>query len=180
MINLGLVPRLEGDPDGARSMLQAGPRISRRSGNWSGLAYACSSPACLAADLDDWHRAAMLHDAAQALLDRTGQGREQGEARLRQDCLDQVRAHLGQDQFDRVYAKGTTLSLEQALDTARTEHRLCAGCDHQGKYPRTAPNGGYFARTCRGFRLLSVTAFRRLPSLTARIPRRMRTFSEQG
>lgn len=180
MINLGLVPRLEGDPDGARSMLQAGPQISRRSGNWSGLAYACSSPACLAADLDDWHRAAMLHDAAQALLDRTGQGREQGEARLRQDCLDQVRAHLGQDQFNRVYAKGTTLSLEQALDTARTEHRLCAGCDHQGKYPRTAPNGGYFARTCRGFRLLSVTAFRRLPSLTARIPRRMRTFSEQG
>ena len=140
-INLGLVLRLEGDPDGARSMLQAGLRISRRSGNWSGLAYACSGLACLAADLDEWHRAAVLHGAAQALLDRTGQGWEQGEARLRQDCLDQARAHLGQDQFDRVYAKGTTLSLEQALDTALSEHRLCTGCDHQGKYPRAAPNG---------------------------------------
>jgi hypothetical protein len=30
--------------------------------------------------------------------------------------LDQVRAHLGQEQFDRVYAHGTTLSLEQVLD----------------------------------------------------------------
>jgi tetratricopeptide (TPR) repeat protein len=128
-VNLGWVLRLEGDPDGARSMFEAGLRISRRSGNWSGLAYACSGLACLAVNLGDWHRAAVLHGAAQALLDRTGEGWEQSETHRRQDSLDQVRAHLGQEQFDRVYANGTTLSLEQALDTALAEHWLCAGCD---------------------------------------------------
>ena len=90
--------------------------------------------------LGDWHRAGELHGAAQALLDRTGQPWQPGEARLRQDSLNQVRAHLGQEQFDWVYAKGTTLSLEQALDLALAEHRLCARCDRQRRYPRTAPN----------------------------------------
>jgi hypothetical protein len=32
--------------------------------------------------------------------------------------LDQVRAHLGQEQFDRAYATGIALSPDQALDLA--------------------------------------------------------------
>jgi len=143
--NLGWVLRLEGDPGGARSMFEAALRISRRNGELHGLAYASSGLACLAADLGDWHRAGELHGAAQALLDRTGQRWEPDEARRRQDSLDQVRTHLGQEQFDRVYAHGITLSLEQALDMALAEHRLCAGCDLQRKYPGTTPNGGSHA-----------------------------------
>jgi len=149
-INLGWVLRQEGDPDGARSMFEAGLRISRRDGDGSGLACASLGLACLAADLGDWHRAGELHGAAQALLDQTGQRWEQGEARYRQDSLDQVRAHLGQEQFDRVYAKGTTLSLKQALDVALEEHRLCAGCDRQRKSPRTAHKAVRRAGECRG------------------------------
>jgi tetratricopeptide (TPR) repeat protein len=122
--NLGWVLRQEGDPDGARSMFEAALRISRRNGELAGLAYASLGLACLAADLGDWRRAGQLHGAAQALLDRTGQRWEPGEARSRQDSLDQVRAHLGQEQFDRVYAHGTTLSLEEAVDVALAEHRL--------------------------------------------------------
>jgi predicted ATPase/class 3 adenylate cyclase len=125
-VNLGEVLRLEGDPDGARSMFEAALRISRRNGELHGLAYATLGLACVAADLGDWHRAGELHGAAQALLDRTGQRWEQGEARQRQASLDQVRAHLGQEQFDRVYAYGTRLNLEQALDVALAEYRLCA------------------------------------------------------
>ena len=106
-INLGWVLRQEDDPDGARSMFEAGLRMSRRNGDGSGLAYASLGLACLAADLGDWHRAGELHGIAQAFLDRTGQRWEQGEARYRQDSLDQVRAHLGQEQFDRAYANGT-------------------------------------------------------------------------
>jgi predicted ATPase/class 3 adenylate cyclase len=143
---LGSVLRLEGDLGGAQSMFEAALRIIRRNGDLPGLAYTCSSMAYLAADLGDWHRAAVLHGAAQALLDRTGQEWEPSEARLRYDSLDQVRAHLGQEQFDRVYAHGTTLSLEQALDLAFAEHRLCAGCNYQEEYPRTAPNAWVFAR----------------------------------
>jgi predicted ATPase/class 3 adenylate cyclase len=126
--NLGEVLRLEGDLDGARSMFETALRISRRNGALQGLAYTSLGLACLAADLGDWLRAGELHGAAQALLNRTGQRWEQPEARLRQASLDQVHAHLGQEQFDRAYAKGTMLSLEQAIDVALAEHRLCAGC----------------------------------------------------
>ena len=115
-VNLGWVLRLEADPDGARSMFQAALRMSRRNGDRSGLAYASLGLACLAADRGDWRRAGELHGAAQAFLDRTGQPWEEPEARYRRDSLDKVRAHLGQEQFDRVYAKGTMLSLEEALD----------------------------------------------------------------
>jgi len=144
--NLGEVLRLEGDPGGARSMFEAALRICRRNGELPGLAYASSGLACVAADLGDWHRACELHGAAQALLDRTGQRWEQGEARHRQDSLDQVRAHLGQEQFDRVYAHGTTLSLEQALDVALAEHQLCAGCDLRQKYPENCAERRRWAR----------------------------------
>jgi non-specific serine/threonine protein kinase len=126
-VNLGWVLRQEGDLDGARSLFEAGLRISRRNGNGSGLAYASLGLACLAADLGHWHRAGELHGAAQALLDRTGRRWQEGEARYRRDSLDQVRARFGQEDFDRVYAHGTALSLEQALDAALAEHQLCPG-----------------------------------------------------
>jgi tetratricopeptide (TPR) repeat protein len=146
-VNLGEVLRLEGDPDGARSMFEAALRISRRNGELHGLAYASSGLACVAADLGNWHRAGELHGAAQALLDRTGQRWQQGEARQRQASLDQVRAHLGQEQFDRTYAHGTTLSLEQALDVALAEYRLCAATAERNPFLVANQNG--YARDCR-------------------------------
>jgi len=60
----------------------------------------------------------VLHGVAQASLDRTGQPWEELEARYRRESLDQVRAHLGQDQSDRACAKGMALSPDQALDLA--------------------------------------------------------------
>jgi hypothetical protein len=70
-----------------------------------------------------------------------------------------VRTHLGQEQFDRVYAHGNILSLEQALDVALAEHRLCAGCDLQRKYARTAPNGGSRAKAATSDRHAARLAF---------------------
>ncbi len=64
------------------------------------------------------HRAAMLHGVAQAFLARTGQAWEDLEARYRQDRLAQVRAGLGDEQFDRTYAKGITLSPDEAFRLA--------------------------------------------------------------
>ena len=117
-VNLGWVLCQESDPDGAQSMFEAGLRISRRNGERSGLAYASLGLACLAADRGDWHRAAELHGVAQAFLDRTGSPWDEVDARYRRDSLDNVRAGLGEEQFDRVYAQGMTLSLEKALDLA--------------------------------------------------------------
>ena len=92
-INMGWVLRQDSDPDGARSSFQAALQISRRHGDRHGIAYAALGLACLAADAADWHRAALLHGAAQAVLDQTGQPWEELEARYRQDSLHQVRAH---------------------------------------------------------------------------------------
>jgi predicted ATPase/transcriptional regulator with XRE-family HTH domain len=116
--NLGLVLRAEGDPGGARSAFGAALRISRRNGDYWGMAYAILGLACLAGDAGDWDGAAMLHGAAQAFLDRTGKPWQEVEARNRRDGLGQVRAHLGEEQMEQAYAQGMTLSLDQALDLA--------------------------------------------------------------
>jgi tetratricopeptide (TPR) repeat protein len=93
-VNLGWVLREESNPDGARSAFEAGVRMSRRNGDRAGIACASLGLACLAADLDDWHRANVLHGVAQAFLDRTGEQWQEPEARYRQDSLAEVRARL--------------------------------------------------------------------------------------
>ena len=115
---MGLVLRAEGDLDGARSAFEAALRIGRRNGhNWN-MAGAILGLACLAGDAGAWDRAAALHGAAQAFLDRTGNPWQGLDARDRQDSLDQARAHLGDEQLERAYAQGMALSLEKALDLA--------------------------------------------------------------
>ena len=116
--NMGWALRQDNDPGRARSSFEATLRMSRRNGDRSGIALAGLGLACLAADAGDWHRAAMLHGVAQAFLGRSGQPWEELEARYRRDSLDQVRAHLGQEQLDRAYATGMALSPDQARDPA--------------------------------------------------------------
>ncbi len=118
-VNLGWVQRQEGDPDGARSMFGASLRTARRNGDHAGIGYASLGLACLAADRGDWHQAAVLHGVAQAFLDRAGEPWEELEARYRRESLADARARLGADQFDRAYAEGMALSLDEALDLAR-------------------------------------------------------------
>jgi predicted ATPase/class 3 adenylate cyclase len=118
-INMGWLRRQDNDPDGAQASFQAALRIGRRTGDSSGISHAALGLACLAADAGDWHQAALLHGAAQALLDRIGQQHwEELEARYRQDSLGHVRAHLGQEQFDQAHAEGMALSPVEALDLA--------------------------------------------------------------
>jgi predicted ATPase/class 3 adenylate cyclase len=112
----GWVLRQDNDPGGARSSFAAALRISRRNGDRPGIAAASLGLACLAADAGDWHRAAVLHGAAQAFLDPTAPPWEELDARYRQDSLDQVRAHLGQEQFEQAHAQGMALSFDRALD----------------------------------------------------------------
>ena len=98
--------------------------MSRRNGDRAGIACASLGLACLAADADDWRRAAVLHGVAQAFLDPSGLPWDEPEMRYRQDSLGQLRAHLGQQQFERAYASGMALSSDEAfhlaLGTARS------------------------------------------------------------
>ena len=117
--NLGWVQREEGNPEGARSSFRASLRLCRRSGEQPVIACAILGLGCLAGDLGNWDRSALLHGAAQAFLDRSGQPWQDVEARYRQHNLARVRLHLGDELFDRAYAKGMALSVEVALDLAR-------------------------------------------------------------
>ena len=117
-VNLGDVQRAEGDMDGARSTWQAALPTLRRNGDILWMATAWHGLALLAGDAGDWHRAAVLHGAAQALRDRTGGPWIEEIARELRDRLDQARAHLGDEQLERAYAQGMALSLDQALDLA--------------------------------------------------------------
>ena len=74
--------------------------------------------ASLATDLGDWHRAAVLHGAAQALLDQSGAEREGLDDRYRQASLGQARAAVGDEQAQRAYARGMALSLDQVIHVA--------------------------------------------------------------
>jgi predicted ATPase/class 3 adenylate cyclase len=117
-INMGWALRQDNDPGGARSSFEAALRKSRRNGNRSGIANASLGLACLAADAGDWHQAAVLHGVAQAFLDPTGPPWEELQTRYRRESLGHVRAHLGQEQFERAYTKGMVLRSGDALDLA--------------------------------------------------------------
>ena len=82
------------------------------------MAGAFHGLAPLASDLGDWYRAAALHGAAQALLDKTGVPREPLDARYRQESLDQARQSLGDDQLQRAYAHGLALTFGHVIDLA--------------------------------------------------------------
>ncbi len=115
-INMGWVLRQDHDPDGAHASFRVALRLSRRNGDRFGIACASLGLACLAADAGDWRQAAVLHGIAQAFLDRSRQPWQELEAQYRHDSLGQVRAHLGQEQFDQAYAAGMAFSPDQALD----------------------------------------------------------------
>jgi predicted ATPase/Tfp pilus assembly protein PilF len=116
--NLGWVLRAEHDFDRARSRFSEALQTSRRIGSNRGMAGAIDGLASLAADLGDWHRAAVLHGAAQALLDQTGIQLEVLDDRNRQESLDRARAAAGDAQVQRAYARGVALSLDQVIDLA--------------------------------------------------------------
>jgi predicted ATPase len=118
MQQLGVVLRAEGDLDGARSKFEAALRITRRNGDKAGVAYAILGLASLAGDAGDWDRAAALHGAAQAFLDRVSSQWNELAAHYRRDSLAQARARLGDQKLERAHAQGMALSPEKALDLA--------------------------------------------------------------
>jgi hypothetical protein len=84
----------------------------------AGLAVAAGPGlACLAADLRDWHRAAILRGIAQALTEQTGTPWEHSDERRRQESLDQARQALGGEQTQRAYTRGITLSCPRSMVT---------------------------------------------------------------
>ncbi len=116
--SLGEVLYAEHDFDGARSAFEDALRLSRRIGQKRPAADSILGLARLAAGNGEWHRAATLHGAAQALIDQIGFVWEPDVAELRQESLDEIAAALGDEQLKQAYTQGTALSLDQAMDLA--------------------------------------------------------------
>jgi tetratricopeptide (TPR) repeat protein len=116
--NLGLALRAGHDLDGARCAFEEGLRLSRRTGSKGPMALALHGLACLAADTGEWHRAATLHGAAQALLDQTGNQWDTFECGQRDESLDRIAAAIGDEQLRLAYDQGTALSIGHAIDLA--------------------------------------------------------------
>jgi non-specific serine/threonine protein kinase len=124
LANLAEVRRAEHDLDGARTGFEDVVRKARRAGDKYALAAAFLGLACLAADLGDWHRAAMMHGASHTLADQIGYRWNPFYSRRRQESLDQARAALGDEQLQQAYTHGKALSLDQAIGLALSESRL--------------------------------------------------------
>jgi predicted ATPase/class 3 adenylate cyclase len=119
--NLAEVLRAEHDLDGARSGFEDVVRMARRTGDRYALAGALLGLGCLAADLGEWRRAAVLYGAEHALADQVGYRWSPFDARRRQESLDQARAALGDEPLQQAYAYGRALSFDQAIDLALGE-----------------------------------------------------------
>ena len=118
-INLGWVLRAENDPGGSRESFEASLRMGRRIGQRYVLAYAALGLACLAGDLGDWHRAAVLHGVAQAFLESIGdRWWQEPEEGYRSGSIGRMRSQLGDDAFELAYAEGKALGFDDAIDAA--------------------------------------------------------------
>ena len=116
--NLAEVLRAEGDLDGARSGFEDVVRMSRRVGDKWALSGAILGLGCLAADLGDWHRAAMLHGATDALLNQIGARMAPSMKAAARKTSTRQAAVLGDEQLQQAYTHGMALSLDQAIDLA--------------------------------------------------------------
>ena len=102
---------------------QDGLRILRRVGDRSGIASANLWLAFLAVDSGDWLRATLLHGVAQAFMDQEGGVWQESEAHHREISINEVRTRLGDAEFERVYAEGKRLSVEEGFNIALTRVR---------------------------------------------------------
>ncbi len=114
--NLAEVMRAEGDRDGAGSGFEEVVRMSRRVGDKWALAGAIFGLGSLAADLGDWHRAAVLHGAGVALLNQIGARLAPSDEFRREEDLNHARAAIGDEQLQQAYTDGLALSLDQTID----------------------------------------------------------------
>jgi tetratricopeptide (TPR) repeat protein len=133
MVNQGWVLRLEGDQAGAADTFRRALRESHRVGNRPDIPYAALGLACHASDTGDWRRAAVLHGFADAFLGGSGEPWQDPEDVFRRRSADEVRAHLGDADFEAEYGRGTRLDLRSAIDlalnTGLTRERRSGGGD---------------------------------------------------
>ena len=116
--NLGETAQMMGEYTSARELLCESLRIRHHLGLRRGYAYSFESLARVNEAEERYERAVQLWAAAATLRVRIGAPLEQVAQKYSEDALTRLRARLGQVSFELEWAKGATMTTEQAITLA--------------------------------------------------------------
>jgi tetratricopeptide (TPR) repeat protein len=109
LTNLGLAAVMAGDYDAAAESYREALEVSRRMGNLSNTAYAVNGLALCRSAASDDHTAILLHGAADAVFEATGEALDTEETALREQDVATLRQKVGTTDFEATYARGLSL-----------------------------------------------------------------------
>ena len=117
LLNLGFTALLQGDPVEAHEYIKGALRIAGQTGAQHWIAYALLGLAFCASFMGEDHRAAVLHGASDAIIERIGEAHEQIGIDFRAHDHSRLRDVMG-EQFEVAYASGRCLAQSEAVALA--------------------------------------------------------------
>jgi predicted ATPase len=117
LLNLGFAAMLQGDLVEANKDIRGALSIASRTGAQHWITYSLLGLAFCASFIDEDHRAAVLHGAADAILERIGEAHEQIGIDFRAHDHSRLRGVMGED-FEAAYDSGRCLTQSEAVALA--------------------------------------------------------------
>jgi len=117
LLNLGFTALLRGDPVEAQNDVKGALQIAARTGAQHWIAYSLLGLAFCASFMSEDHRAAVLHGASDAMIERIGEAHEQIGTDFRVHDHSRLRDVMGEE-FEIVYASGRCLAQSKAVTLA--------------------------------------------------------------
>jgi predicted ATPase/class 3 adenylate cyclase len=118
LLNLGFTAMLQGDLAEANGDIKAALRVAKRTGAQHWVTYSLLGLAFCASFSSENHRAAVLHGAADAVLEQIGEAYEQIGADFRTHDHGRLREVMGEADFEIAYATGRSLAPSEAMALA--------------------------------------------------------------
>ncbi|HUR17483.1 MAG TPA: tetratricopeptide repeat protein [Acidimicrobiales bacterium] len=112
---LSSLARMDGRFDEASTLAHRALELHRDIGDVAGIAAALESVAGLAVEGSRWRGAARLFAAAQGVLEEAGFVRAQRDQERQESDLAEVRKALGDEEFERAWVEGSSMSREAAV-----------------------------------------------------------------
>ena len=115
---LGAMALCHGDPDQAESLFHQSLVALREAGDRWYLVLDLEWLARVAATRSDWHRTVRLLSAADSLRRAAGDTQPPLADPYYSSLLERARLAIGQEEFAEVFAEGTSMSLDGAIEYA--------------------------------------------------------------
>ncbi len=135
LINLGLAARDRGDHEQAKASFEEALVMSRDVGRKPSIVNALEGMASLAGALGEAARTARLWGAAEASREVIGVVLAPGERALHEPYLAAARSQQGEAVWEETLAEGRTISLEEAVEYALSEHETATSASPVPEVP---------------------------------------------